>query len=127
MNPMTIILVLLTNIFFAASSVFFKIAVDRVGKFDFSSIGVLLPVVGRFLVSGSFLGGVACSIVGSGCYYLMLARLSLSVAYPLLSLAYVFVAIASILFLRETISLPNWLGIVLICAGVALVSLKSAG
>jgi undecaprenyl phosphate-alpha-L-ara4N flippase subunit ArnE len=124
MNAMTIVLVFLTNLFFAASSVFFKIAVDKVGKFDLTSLAAFMPIALRFLISQSFLLGVASSVVGSGCYYLMLARFNLSIAYPLLSLAYVFVAVASIFFLKESLSLSNWIGIALICAGVALVSLK---
>jgi drug/metabolite transporter (DMT)-like permease len=124
MNLTTIILVFLTNICFAASSVFFKLAVDRVGEFRVFPLGAFLPVAVRFLVSPFFLAGAAAGIAGSGSYYLMLARLNLNIAYPLLSLAYVFVAVASILFLKETLSLPNWLGILLICAGVALVSLR---
>jgi undecaprenyl phosphate-alpha-L-ara4N flippase subunit ArnE len=54
----------------------------------------------------------------------MLARMNLSVAYPLLSVAYLFVAVASILFLKETIGWQHWLGIGLICVGIALVSMK---
>jgi drug/metabolite transporter (DMT)-like permease len=124
MKAMTVILVLVTNVFFAASSVFFKIAVDKIGKFDFSSIKVFLPLAGRFLISSAFFGGVGAAIVGSACYYIMLSRMNLSIAYPLLSIAYIFVAVASIVFLKETVVLPTWIGILFICIGVALVSVK---
>lgn len=121
---MTIILVVMTNLLFAASSLFFKVAVDKTGNFDLSSAGALLRTAGRFCASPFFLAGVAAGLVGTGCYYLMLARMNLSVAYPLLSIAYLFTAFASIVFLKETIGWPHWLGIGLICAGVALVSMK---
>jgi undecaprenyl phosphate-alpha-L-ara4N flippase subunit ArnE len=124
MKPLNLLLVLCTNIFFAASSVFFKMAIDKAGKIDLTSLRALLPAAGRFLSSPLFVAGVLAAVVGSAGYYLMLARLNLSIAYPLLSLAYIFVALASVLFLRETITLPNWIGILLICAGVALISIR---
>jgi uncharacterized membrane protein len=116
--------VLFTNLFFAASSVFFKLAVDKLGKIELFPLSGFFPMALRFLVSPLFLAGVGASILGSGFYYLMLTRMNLSIAYPLLSIAYVFVAVASIVFLKETITIPNWIGIILICAGVALVSVK---
>lgn len=124
MKAMTIILVLVTNVFFAASSVFFKVAVDKIGKFDFSSFKVFMPIVVRFITSPSFFGGVGTAILGSACYYVMLSKMNLSIAYPLLSLAYIFVAVASSIFLKETVALPTWIGILFICIGVALVSVK---
>lgn len=124
MKTMTIILVLLTNLLFAASSVLFKVAVNKIGKFEVTPLKAFLPVVGRFLVSPAFLAGIGAAIVGSACYYLMLARMNLSIAYPLLSLAYLFVVAASIIFLKEPVALPTWIGILFICIGVALVSVK---
>jgi drug/metabolite transporter (DMT)-like permease len=123
---MTVILVLLTNIFFASSSVLFKIAVDKIGKFDLSSVKIFLPIALRFIISPFFLGGVVAGIIGSACYYLLLARMNLSIAYPLLSIAYLFIAVASIVFLKETVTLPTWIGILFICIGVALVSIKAS-
>jgi len=120
-----ILLVIVTNVFFAASSVFFKLAVDKIGKFDFSSIAAFMPVAIRFLLSPLFLFGIAAGIAGSACYYVMLSRMNLNVAYPLLSLGYIFVAIASVLFLNESLHLTNWLGIGLICAGIVLITLKT--
>ena len=124
MKPMTITLVAMTNLLFAASSLFFKVAVDKTGKFDLSSAGALLRTAGRLCTSPFFIYGVAAGVAGTGCYYMMLARMNLSVAYPLLSIAYLFTAFASIAFLKETIGWPHWLGIGLICVGVALVSTK---
>jgi drug/metabolite transporter (DMT)-like permease len=123
---MTILLVILTNLFMAASSLFFKLAIDKVGRLDLTSFAALWPVAVRLAISPLFILGFSAGTVGSICYYLMLARMNVSVAYPLLSIAYVFVAFASVLFLNETIGLPNWLGIGFICLGVALISFKVA-
>ncbi len=54
-----------------------------------------------------------------------LSKAPVSTAYPMLSLGYVVVAFASVLWLGETLSVPKVLGIALICAGVVLVSRNS--
>jgi drug/metabolite transporter (DMT)-like permease len=54
-----------------------------------------------------------------------LSKAPVSTAYPMLSLGYVVVAFASVLWLGETMSPAKVLGIALICAGVVLVSRNS--
>lgn len=55
----------------------------------------------------------------------ILSRIDLSVAVPIASFSYILVAVASILFLHETITPLRWLGIVLILTGVIVVSMSS--
>jgi drug/metabolite transporter (DMT)-like permease len=124
MKLMTIFLVLLTNVFFAASSILIKLAVDKMGKLDFSSFKIFVVTVQRFLCSPLYIAGVGVAILGSAAYYLMLSRLNLSIAYPLLSLAYIFVAFGSIAFCKETININVWVGTLFICIGIALVTVK---
>jgi drug/metabolite transporter (DMT)-like permease len=126
MKSMTILLVLLTNVCYAASSIFSKLAVDKIGKVEVSSIQIALSVAARFLTSPQFLGAIVAAIVGSVLYFFMLARMSLSIAYPLMSIAYLFVAFGSAVFCKETIPVYTWIGILFVGMGVALVSLKPA-
>ena len=51
----------------------------------------------------------------------VLSRLPLSFAYPLLALTYVLVPLAASLVLHESLSVQQWLGITLVVLGVALV------
>jgi drug/metabolite transporter (DMT)-like permease len=55
----------------------------------------------------------------------VLSKIDLSVAVPVASFSYVFVALTSILFLHETITLMRWLGIFSILIGVIFVSMSS--
>ncbi len=55
----------------------------------------------------------------------VLSKIDLSVAVPIASFSYILVALVSILFLHETISLLRWAGIFLILAGVIFVSMSS--
>ncbi len=55
----------------------------------------------------------------------MLARLDLSVAYPTVSLGYVLVIVMSRVLFRERVSAARWVGVIIICTGVALVGVAS--
>ena len=57
----------------------------------------------------------------------ILSKIDLSVAVPVASFSYILVALVSILFLHETITLLRWAGIFLILAGVIVVSMSSQG
>jgi drug/metabolite transporter (DMT)-like permease len=124
MKPVTVLLVLFTNLLFAGSSMFFKVAVDKTGNLEFSSLKVFLRGAWQLLCSPLFLAGVGAGVAGSACYFIMLSRMNLSIAYPLLSLAYLFAALGSIVFLRESIGVSAWTGILFICIGVALLTIK---
>jgi drug/metabolite transporter (DMT)-like permease len=55
----------------------------------------------------------------------ILSKIDLSVAVPIASFSYILVALVSILFLHETITLLRWMGIFLILTGVIFVSVSS--
>jgi len=65
---------------------------------------------GIFYLSSSFL------------WLLLLQRKHLSYLYPMVSLGYVMVVIASCFLFRETILPIRWIGVGMICIGVTLVS-----
>jgi multidrug transporter EmrE-like cation transporter len=52
----------------------------------------------------------------------VLSRIDLSMAYPLVSIAYIVTAIFSYFIFKENITLIRWIGIITICLGVFLVS-----
>ncbi len=56
----------------------------------------------------------------------VLSKIDLSVAVPIASFSYIFVPLASILFLHETISFFRWTGIIFILIGVVVVSSSSS-
>lgn len=56
----------------------------------------------------------------------LLSKVDLSVAVPVCSFSYILVPIASIIFLRETVDLMRWLGVIFILLGVVFVSLSAS-
>ena len=108
-------------------------------------IGVLLGIVGQLslktgmkLVTESSSGvisllwhaalnynvtiGIACYALSMVFWLLVLSRLDLSLAYPILGVSYIGVVFASWWLLGEAISPMRWAGTFIICLGVYLVA-----
>ena len=69
------------------------------------------------VIAGVFLYGVA-AILWLGA----LSTLDVSYMYPLMSLAYVIVALVAFIFLKENITFLRWAGILLVVGGCFLVT-----
>jgi multidrug transporter EmrE-like cation transporter len=84
-------------------------------RFSLASLGSSLP----------FWTGMICYGLSLCVWLAALSKAPVSTAYPMLSLGYIVVAAVSVLWLGETLSPAKVMGIVLICAGVVLVSRSS--
>ncbi len=87
----------------------------------FPASQILFKIIPMFLNPFVFFGFV-CFGLSSIFWLIVLSRLPLSLVYPMVSVAYVLVALASMLFFKETVSLVRWAGIAVIIAGVVLIS-----
>ncbi|MBU0573763.1 MAG: EamA family transporter [Candidatus Margulisiibacteriota bacterium] len=66
--------------------------------------------------------GMAAFAVSSIFWLVVLSRINISFAYPMVSVAYVIVALFAMIFFKENVTLIRWLGIAVICFGVFLIS-----
>lgn len=66
--------------------------------------------------------GFACFGLSSIFWLVVLSRLPLSFVYPMVSVAYVLVALASMIIFKESVTYVRWTGIVVIILGVILIS-----
>jgi multidrug transporter EmrE-like cation transporter len=76
----------------------------------------------RMAHTGPFIAGVACYGVSLPVWIMGLSRVPVSIAYPLLSLAYIINAIAAYFLFGEAMTVMRWLGLGLIIAGVFLIA-----
>ena len=89
------------------------------GKFPVTSLfSNIIPMVFQPFV---FMGIVTFGI-SSIFWLVVLSRIELSLAYPLVSVAYIVVALFSYFVFKENVSMIRWIGILTICLGVYLVS-----
>lgn len=84
------------------------------------SIGLTLSLIKVIFTPYIFLGLVLYAIA-MFLWLSILSRVELSYAYPMLSLSYVFIILASWLIFNEHLSLLRLLGVVFICLGVMMV------
>ena len=77
-----------------------------------------------FLKNGYLVIGVIFFAVALVLYTLVLARMNLSVAYPIMvSVGFALVMTYSVVFLHEQLWWWQWLGILLVLVGVTLLSI----
>lgn len=106
-----IVIVIFCTIFTSLAQLFLKFGAD---KLELSFVGLITNL---FLILG-------CVFYGIGAIILVLALKygDLSVVYPFISLSFIWVALLSMIFLRESLALLQWVGILIIITGVSFVS-----
>ena len=113
-------LILATSILLAvAGQLMMKRGMMAVGSFPLSEIfQKLLPM---FLNPFVFFG-FACFGLSSIFWLVVLSRFQISLVYPMVSVAYILVALFSMVVFKESVTLIRWLGILAIMFGVFLIS-----
>ena len=102
----------------ATANILMKVGMLRVGRTD-----GWVHMLRRAAVQPFIIMGILSFILALGAYGVVLTRLNLSVAYPLMvSLGLVIVVIASYFFLKEAIRPYQVVGFLLIISGVWLVA-----
>jgi drug/metabolite transporter (DMT)-like permease len=76
----------------------------------------------RYAFSPYVMAGVAIYVLGMSSYLVVLSKLDVNVAYPVLSLAYVLVALYAVFVLHESFSVYRGAGLVFICTGIWLLT-----
>jgi multidrug transporter EmrE-like cation transporter len=82
----------------------------------------ILALVTMILGSPWVLLGLTLYGVGAVAWIAVLARLDLSLAYPLLALNFVLITLSSRLILGETVPTMRWIGMLVICVGIVIVA-----
>ncbi len=108
------------SLLLAGGQVFLKFALARMAAFGWSKeFWVSLLLNWQFAACG------ICFGAGSLLWMYIVKNFPLSVAYPMVSLSYVFGMLAAIVFFHERVAPTQWLGVFLIMAGCCLVGVKS--
>ena len=108
-----IVLATIQSLFLASSQVFLKLAVLRMDKFSFTwTFFKDLFVNWQLALSGI---SIATATI---LWMYILKRFELSVAYPLISISYVFGMLAAVFIFHEAVPLTRWIGVGLIMLGV---------
>jgi drug/metabolite transporter (DMT)-like permease len=114
-------LILLGVMLNAVAQLALKQGMRTIGYFEFH-MGDLTRMLRVVAVNPYILAGLACYILSVAVWLLVLSRVDVSYAYPLLSVGYIVTALAAWLFLGETVGVTRWAGIAVTCLGVWLIT-----
>ena len=97
---------------------FLKLGAGKLGKVDMdNALGHILSIV----TTPELLIGLTCYALGAIVYILLLTRVNLSIAAPAISISYIFSVLLGHFWFRESIVLPQIIGLAAISFGVILV------
>ena len=82
----------------------------------------LIAFIAAVLHNLWFLLGMGCYAVSIGLWLVVLSKLEVSAAYPLLSIGYVITAVIGFFFMDESVGILRVSGLGLICTGLVLIS-----
>jgi len=132
---------LLSAAFAALTAIFAKIGIENVNS-DFATFirtivillaaGLMVYVTGNWQSPATITSRTWLFLILSGlatgaswiCYFRALKIGDAARVAPIDKLSVVFVAVFAVLFLGERLSLPNWLGVILIACGAVLVAYR---
>ena len=114
-------LILLGVLLNAGAQLLLKAGMNRIGYFEFVWVNTI-PIGLKVMASPFVLLGLLAYVVSVGVWLLVLSRVDVGYAYPLLSVGYIVNAVAGYYLFQENLSVTRVTGILIIIAGVYLVT-----
>ena len=108
-----VVLATFQSFLLASSQVFLKLATMRMDKFSFS-----LSFFKALLLNWQLAFSGVCICTATIIWMYILKRFELSVAYPLISISYIFGMLASVFIFKEAVPFTRWIGVGFIMLGV---------
>ena len=121
MNVTSFALVLTGVLLNAFAQSLLKLGANRLGPDPFAGIAPW-EMAFKVLIQWPYLLGFTFYGVSLVVWILALTRVPVTIAYPMLSIGYVVNALVARFWLGESLSVGGWMGIALICGGVALIA-----
>lgn len=117
-------LIILGVLLNAAAQLLLKAGMLQIGHFDFAMANAI-PIGFKVMGNIPIIGGLTLYVMSVGVWLLVLSRVQVSFAYPMLSIGYIVNALAAYYLFGEPLTSMRMLGIFVIIAGVYLVAQSS--
>lgn len=116
----TLILLLITIAANVLANLFLKFGADKLPHLELAKLPQNIVAI---LSNGWILLGAFFFITNFPLYNMVLQRMKLSVAFPLITAStFLLTVLISVVFLKEHLSIPQYVGIGLLIVGIGLVS-----
>ncbi|MED1421241.1 EamA family transporter [Bacillus smithii] len=120
MTPINFVLILVNTLILVSGQFLWKYGMMKSDQSFSSLLGILKLLLSPYILTGLILYGAATVL-----WLFILSKVPLSVAYPIQSLAYVFALFGAYFLFGETLTSWKIAGVLLIVAGVAMISVHS--
>jgi multidrug transporter EmrE-like cation transporter len=120
-NAMIYCLILLGVLLNAMAQLLLKAGMNHIGHFEFSATN-LVTVGFKVMATPPIIAGLCAYVASVAVWLLVLSRVQVSYAYPMLSIGYIVNALAAHYFFGESLSMMRVAGIFVIIAGVYLIA-----
>ncbi len=121
MNLVSFALIFIGVMLNASAQILMKAGTNAIGHFEFSTANIL-PVGIKLATDWHIIVALSCYVVGVLVWILALSRVPVSIAFPMLSMAYVVNALAAWYLLGEDFNLAKLAGMAVIIFGVVIIS-----
>ena len=121
---MTVIMwgLLLFGVFLnACAQLFLKLGMSRIGEFTFT-LNNLWPIGWKVATNYFVILGLFCYVISVIVWLMVLSRVPVGIAYPMVSIGYIITAIAGYFLLGDMLTTSRIIGIFVIILGVYLVA-----
>lgn len=108
---------IIQSILLCGGQVLLKFALQRLGAFSWT-----VDFFVRTLTNWWFLACGINFLCSTALWFYIIKHFPLSMAYPMISLSYIFGMFAAIFIFHEQVPLIRWLGVLLIIAGCVLIA-----
>jgi drug/metabolite transporter (DMT)-like permease len=126
MNPglfLIITLIVLTSVCDTISQLFLKSSINSVNNISIADLKTLLKFIIKLALIPWVWIGLIFSTLSLCIWLTVLSKADLNFAFSVDSMHYIFIALASKLFLKEKVGTKRWAGTLCIVAGIILVTL----
>ena len=125
MSPTGLLLVIVTAALTMVANLLLRAGIDAAGGFSLGSLATTAASLLKLFMEPKFLVGFVLYFMASVVWFRVVATEPLSVAYPLLvSCTFTLVTARAMVVFSERLSVRQVLGLVVILAGIALISVQ---
>lgn len=107
----------------ASAQLLLKAGAQVIGKIEFTSTNIL-PITIKIATQIPIIGGIFCYAISLIIWIFVLSRVPVSIAYPILSIGYIFNAFAAWYLFGEILSVQRLVAMGIILVGVYLLILS---
>lgn len=124
-SAISLALLLVSVVFAIAGQFTLKSAMDQVGRIGTAQVSKPVETVARAAKEPRLWAGLTLFGISAVFWLVVLSRVPLSVAYPVVGISYVVVVAISRFFLHEQVPALRWVGAAIVATGIAIIGLSS--